>query len=116
MQMPMMDSDESGTGQDEPTPAGLVKVTVNLVPAAYAALVEAAKAAGDTRTDTVNRALLLYEVISRFQAQGWDILAHRHRRRNRLWALLAHWNCETKSLRANSGLPQVPGPSPPCGI
>ena len=87
-------------------PGGLVKLTVNLVPTVYTALVESAKAAGDTRTDTVNRALHLYEVISRFQAQGWDILAHRHRRRNKLWALLPHRNCQTKKLKSNSSHPR----------
>jgi hypothetical protein len=41
----------------------LTKLTVNLVPNAMAALDRAALVTGDTRTDTVNRALQAYAAI-----------------------------------------------------
>jgi uncharacterized protein (DUF1778 family) len=41
----------------------LTKLTVNLVPNAMAALDRAAQITGDTRTDTVNRALQAYVAI-----------------------------------------------------
>lgn len=43
--------------------AGLTKLTVNLIPAAMEALNNTAERLGDTRTDTVNRALQLYAAI-----------------------------------------------------
>ncbi len=51
---------------------GLTRLTVNLVPQAWASLLEAAKVTGDTRTDTVNRALSLYSFIVGRQAEGWE--------------------------------------------
>lgn len=51
--------------------AGLVKLTVNLVPEAYGALLEASKVTGDTRTDVVNRALSLYAFVEARRSEGW---------------------------------------------
>ncbi len=41
----------------------LTKLTVNLVPRSVTSLAFAAAASGDTRTDTVNRALQMYALI-----------------------------------------------------
>lgn len=41
----------------------LTKLTVNLTPRAYAALTASAAQLGDTRTDTVNRALVIYHAL-----------------------------------------------------
>jgi hypothetical protein len=41
----------------------LTVLTVNLVPSAVDAMTAAAERCGDTRTDTVNRALQLYDVL-----------------------------------------------------
>jgi hypothetical protein len=46
---------------------------VNLVPDAHGALLEAAKITGDTRTDTVNRALQLYAFIEARKSEGWEL-------------------------------------------
>lgn len=41
----------------------LSKVTVNLTPRAYNALIDAAAITGDSRTDTINRALQIYVFV-----------------------------------------------------
>lgn len=43
----------------------LTKVTVNLLPRTVAALEEASEAAGQSKTDTINRAVQLYNWIQR---------------------------------------------------
>lgn len=48
----------------------LVKLTVNLTPLAHAALEESAGAFGDSKTDTVNRALHLYDAVVRVALDG----------------------------------------------
>jgi hypothetical protein len=48
----------------------LTKLTVNLVPEAVTALDWAAQLAGDTRTDTVNRALQLYAILMQETCDG----------------------------------------------
>ena len=50
----------------------LTKLSVNLLPRAMAALNEAAELVGCSRTDTVNRALLLYAEMERLKADGWE--------------------------------------------
>lgn len=65
-------ADELPAGEEvQPAPDGLTKLTVNLVPAAYVSLLETAKITGDTRTDTVNRALQLYAFLEARKAEGW---------------------------------------------
>jgi len=49
---------------------GLVRVTVNLTPKAYEALQRSCEATRDTKTDTINRALLVYELIQQLSEQG----------------------------------------------
>jgi hypothetical protein len=49
---------------------GLVRVTVNLTPKAYEALQRSCEATRDTKTDTINRALLVYELVQRLAEQG----------------------------------------------
>lgn len=48
----------------------IVKLTVNLVPSAQLALDDAALLTGDTKTDTVNRALQLYGAVVRAVEAG----------------------------------------------
>lgn len=55
-------------GSPEPPPdaseAHLTELTVNLVPAALTALERAADRMGDTQTETINRALQLYDAVT----------------------------------------------------
>lgn len=46
------------------------KLTVNLIEKASKALRSAAEPTGDTETDTVNRALQVYDYIMQLQARG----------------------------------------------
>lgn len=48
----------------------LVKLTAFLTPRAYQALESAAEATGDTRTDSLNRAVTLYDLLVRTALQG----------------------------------------------
>lgn len=52
------------TETDEPQIGQLNKVTVNLTERAMTALLETADRLGDTKTDTLNRAVQLYAVIT----------------------------------------------------
>ncbi|MGI5244260.1 hypothetical protein [Dactylosporangium sp. CA-139066] len=49
---------------------GLVRVTVNLTPKAYEALQRTCEATRDTKTDAINRALLVYELVQKLADQG----------------------------------------------
>lgn len=60
-------------------PTSLTMLTVNLVPKAYQALVDASEITGDSRTDTVNRALQRYASDVRFDA-GYDAREARYGR------------------------------------
>lgn len=55
----------------------LTKLTVNLLPAAIEALNEAADLCGDSRTDTVNRALQVYARLVAEQNDGSTIQLRR---------------------------------------
>lgn len=55
----------------------LTKLTVNLVPRAVAALQAAAETTGDTRTDTVNRALQMYATLCAAADSGYVQLRFR---------------------------------------
>ena len=57
----------SGRGGDG---GGLTRLTVNLVRESVDALNAAAEMAGDTRTDTVNRAIQLYAEVLRLDEGG----------------------------------------------
>jgi len=65
-----------GDGQSpDPDPpggggGGLVRVTVNLTPKSFEALRRSCDMTGDTKTDTINRALLVYELIQQLSEQG----------------------------------------------
>jgi len=52
----------------------LVRLTINLIPRAYAAMVLASEITGDSRTDTVNRAVQLYAYVEHELSQGSEIL------------------------------------------
>ncbi len=56
----------------------LTTLTVNLIPDAMTALGDAAARDGNTRTDTVNRALQMYEFITNQMADGWELALHRN--------------------------------------
>lgn len=45
------------------TPEGLVKITVNLLPEAYTALLNSAQRDEDNRTTVINRAIQFYDLI-----------------------------------------------------
>jgi hypothetical protein len=49
---------------------GLVRLTVNLTPRAFEAMERAGRMTGDSKTDTVNRALRIYALIHELSAQG----------------------------------------------
>jgi hypothetical protein len=61
-------------GSPAPAEAGLERVTVNLVPRAAEALRRAVELTGDSKTDTINRALQLYAYIIKDQSEGKDFL------------------------------------------
>ena len=54
--------------------SGLVRVTVNLTPRAYEALTRACSQTGDSKTDTINRSLLVYDLIHRLSEEGGGTL------------------------------------------
>ncbi|PKW18603.1 hypothetical protein [Saccharopolyspora spinosa] len=51
----------------------LAKVTVNLTPRALQALGEVAEITGDSKTDTINRALQLYAFVEKTIAKGGSV-------------------------------------------
>ena len=59
---------EPGTGGQQPE-----RVTVNLIPRASKALQEAVELTGDSKTNTINRALRLYAYVMQAQAGGQDL-------------------------------------------
>lgn len=66
--------------RDSPQPTGrdhggnsLEKVTVNLIPRASRALRSASKLTGDSKTDTINRALQIYAYLEEINSQGGAI-------------------------------------------
>ncbi|WP_107473607.1 hypothetical protein [Streptomyces sp. NRRL S-813] len=63
--MPMSHS----TAHDEPRP-GPARITVNLAPKAATALDQAVKLTGDSKTDTINRALQVYAYLEKVIQDG----------------------------------------------
>ncbi|MEV4630516.1 hypothetical protein AB0J90_30070 [Micromonospora sp. NPDC049523] len=61
-----MTNPEAGTG----TVRALVKVTVNLTPRAVDALDLSCARTRDTKTDTINRALVVYNVVQDLMEHG----------------------------------------------
>ncbi|WP_326558621.1 hypothetical protein [Micromonospora sp. NBC_01796] len=61
-----MTNPEAGTG----TTRALVKVTVNLTPRAVNALDTACARTRDTKTDTINRALVVYNLVHDLMEHG----------------------------------------------
>lgn len=51
----------------------LERITVNLIPRASAALALAAELSGDTRTDTINRALQVYAYLLHVKQEGGGV-------------------------------------------
>jgi hypothetical protein len=54
--------------------SGPERVTVNLIPRAAQALHEASDLTGDSKTDTINRALQVYAYLEAITARGGEIL------------------------------------------
>ncbi len=52
----------------------LTRLTINLIPRATAALHLASEISGDSRTDTMNRAIQLYAYVTELSSRGYDIL------------------------------------------
>lgn len=48
----------------------MIRLTVNLVDEAHAALTAAAEQTGDSKTDTINRALIVYATIIQVHDRG----------------------------------------------
>lgn len=53
---------------------GLERVTVNLIPRASRALEQAGQLTGDSKTDTINRALQVYAYLEEVWSKGGSIL------------------------------------------
>lgn len=59
----MNDPDAGQLPDDDTEPRALTKVTVNLIPRAVEALDQACARTRDTKTDTINRALVLHNLV-----------------------------------------------------
>ncbi|WP_329105612.1 hypothetical protein OG792_33095 [Micromonospora sp. NBC_01699] len=59
----MTNESKLGAGGDEESGRSLVKVTVNLVPRSVRALELACGRTRDSKTDTINRALVAYHLV-----------------------------------------------------
>jgi hypothetical protein len=57
---------------------GLTRVTVNLTPRSITALDRASRATGDTKTDTINRALQVYALVQELVERGGGSLKVTH--------------------------------------
>ena len=69
-------SDRGSTGTSEGRGRGgsqLERVTVNLIPRAWRALELATELTGDTKTDTINRALQIYAYMEQVNARGGSV-------------------------------------------
>jgi hypothetical protein len=63
------------TGPDDaPDRPALMKVTVNLIPRAVEALEAASARTKDSKTDTINRALQVYELVLDLEARSGGAL------------------------------------------
>ncbi len=56
-----------------PLPSGLTRVTVNLTPRASQALDHATGLTGDSKTDTINRALQFYLMLVEEERKGGNV-------------------------------------------
>lgn len=71
---------EAKTAPGKPPPrgggggGGLERVTVNLVPRASRALDRAVELTGDSKTDTINRALQVYAVLEEAVSKGGEVV------------------------------------------
>lgn len=59
---------------DRPQKRELVRLTVNLTPRSHAAMLLTAEITGDSKTDTVNRALQFYAFAEHIMSQGGELL------------------------------------------
>jgi hypothetical protein len=64
-------SNDAGTAAG--TSSSLTKITVNLVPRTAVALDSACATTGDSKTDTINRAVQLYQLMTELMADGWAV-------------------------------------------
>ena len=63
---------------------GLERVTVNLIPRASRALEQAGELTGDSKTDTINRALQVYAYLEEVWAKGGSVEVEIEGRRTEL--------------------------------
>jgi hypothetical protein len=71
---PDAQSPDDGAGSN----GGLTRVTVNLTPRSIGALDRASRATGDTKTDTINRALQVYALVQELVERGGGSLKVTH--------------------------------------
>jgi hypothetical protein len=64
-----MSSRTDHTGQA----TGLVRVTVNLTQRSWQALHQAVKLTGDSKTDTINRAIQMYAYVENVRQEGGEL-------------------------------------------
>jgi hypothetical protein len=55
--------EEKHSAEESTANGGLVRITVNLTPGSHSALERASRATGDSKTDTINRALRVYALV-----------------------------------------------------
>ena len=67
------DTEQSPPSSSRGHGGSLTKVTVNLIPRAFAALEEVSKATGENKTESINRAIQLYAWIQRMLDEGESI-------------------------------------------
>ncbi len=60
-----------------PKQAKLERITVNLTPRAFQALLKAVKLTGNSKTDTVNRAVQLYSYLEEITQRGGALYVRR---------------------------------------
>jgi hypothetical protein len=74
---PVLDRDAETTAADPPKRNGgngpLERVTVNLIPRASRALQAVSELTGDTKTDSINRAIQIYAYLEEVAARGGTI-------------------------------------------
>lgn len=63
-----------GRGEASAQPEGLTRVTANFTPRAMAALDEVAAATGDSKTDILNRSVMVYKVFLELLERGDGVL------------------------------------------
>jgi hypothetical protein len=69
----MSDQADASDGHTGGSGGGLRRITINLTPRAWEALERAVKLTGDSKTDTINRALHVYAYIVNITKNDGDV-------------------------------------------